>query len=231
MSHYFTNDNIQSNEKIIKCKINNISFSFYTDNNVFSKKGLDFGTRSLLENLEVEKLHGDILDFGCGYGPIGIYISKIKNIKVDMIDINLRSIELVKKNALLNNTAINVFESNLYENIKGKYDFIISNPPIRVGKKILYEILFDASKHLKENGELWIVVNKNQGAKTILKDLEKKYKVTLINKNKGFYIIKAQNQLTNWKDFGKIINWLYVLIFISTLFVKIVYGVRKWLIQ
>ncbi len=197
MSHYFTNDNIQSNEKIIKCKINNISFSFYTDNNVFSKKGLDFGTRSLLENLEVEKLHGDILDFGCGYGPIGIYISKIKNIKVDMIDINLRSIELVKKNALLNNTAINVFESNLYENIKGKYDFIISNPPIRVGKKILYEILFDASKHLKENGELWIVVNKNQGAKTILKDLEKKYKVTLINKNKGFYIIKAQNQLTN----------------------------------
>lgn len=197
MSHYFTNDNIQSNEKVIKCKINNISFSFYTDNNVFSKKGLDFGTRSLLENLEVEKLHGDILDFGCGYGPIGIYISKIKNIKVDMIDINLRSIELVKKNALLNNTAINVFESNLYENIKGKYDFIISNPPIRVGKKILYEILFDASKHLKENGELWIVVNKNQGAKTILKDLEKKYKVTLINKNKGFYIIKAQNQLTN----------------------------------
>lgn len=197
MSHYFTNDNIQSNEKIIKCKINNISFSFYTDNNVFSKKGLDFGTRSLLENLEIEKLHGDILDFGCGYGPIGIYISKIKNIKVDMIDINLRSIELVKKNALLNNTTINVFESNLYENIKEKYDFIISNPPIRVGKKILYEILFDASKHLKENGELWIVVNKNQGAKTILKDLEKKYKVTLIDKNKGFYIIKAQNQLTN----------------------------------
>lgn len=197
MSHYFTNDNIQSNERIIKCKINNISFSFYTDNNVFSKKGLDFGTRSLLENLEIEKLHGDILDFGCGYGPIGIYISKIKNIKVDMIDINLRSIELVKKNALLNNTTINVFESNLYENIKGKYDFIISNPPIRVGKKILYEILFDASKHLKENGELWIVVNKNQGAKTILKDLEKKYKVTLIDKNKGFYIIKAQNQLTN----------------------------------
>ncbi len=197
MSHYFTNDNIQSNERIIKCKINNISFSFYTDNNVFSKKGLDFGTRSLLENLEIEKLHGDILDFGCGYGPIGIYISKIKNIKVDMIDINLRSIELVKKNALLNNTTINVFESNLYENIKGKYDFIISNPPIRVGKKILYEILFDASKHLKENGELWIVINKNQGAKTILKDLEKKYKVTLIDKNKGFYIIKVQNQLTN----------------------------------
>lgn len=197
MSHYFTNDSIESNEQIISCKINDISFSFYTDNGVFSKKGLDFGTRSLLENLDIENLKGDILDFGCGYGPIGIYISKIKNIQVDMVDINLRSISLTKKNALLNNVEINAFESNIYENINKKYDFIISNPPIRVGKKILYEILFDASKYLKDDGELWIVINKDQGAKTVLKDLQKKYKVELINKNKGFYIIKAQNQLTN----------------------------------
>lgn len=197
MSHYFTNDSIESNEQIISCKINDISFSFYTDNGVFSKKGLDFGTRSLLENLDIENLKGDILDFGCGYGPIGIYISKIKNIQVDMVDINLRSISLTKKNALLNNVEINAFESNIYENINKKYDFIISNPPIRVGKKILYEILFNASKYLKDDGELWIVINKDQGAKTVLKDLKEKYKVELINKNKGFYIIKAQNQLTN----------------------------------
>ena len=197
MSHYFTNDSIESNEQIISCKINDISFSFYTDNGVFSKKGLDFGTRTLLENLDIENLKGDILDFGCGYGPIGIYISKIKNIKVDMVDVNLRSISLTKKNALLNKVEINTFESNIYENINKKYDFIISNPPIRVGKKILYEILFDASKYLKDDGELWIVINKDQGAKTVLKDLQKKYKVELRNKNKGFYIIKAQNQLTN----------------------------------
>ena len=197
MSHYFTNDDIKSEEQKIVCQINDTPFSFFTDNGVFSKKGLDFGTRSLLENLDIDNLKGDILDFGCGYGPIGIYISKIKNIKVDMIDINLRSIELVKKNALLNKVNVNVFESNIYENVDKKYDFIISNPPIRVGKKILYKILFDASKHLKENGELWIVINKDQGAKTVLKDLESKYKVELIKKNKGFYIIKAQNQLTN----------------------------------
>lgn len=193
MSHYFTNDNIESNEKEIKCLINNHEFTFITDNGVFSKKGLDFGTRTLLENLDLEKLKGNILDFGCGYGPIGIYISKLKNIKVDMIDINLRSIELAKKNAKLNKADINVFYSNLYENIDKKYDFIISNPPIRVGKKILYQILFEAKKHLNKDGEVWIVINKDQGAKSIAKDLANEYKVEIINKNKGFYIIKAKN--------------------------------------
>lgn len=192
MSHYFINEELDSNEKIVNCKINDIDFKFITDNGVFSKHGLDFGTRSLLENLDIDNINGNVLDFGCGYGPIGIYISKVKNIKVDMVDINLRSIELAKKNALLNKVSVNIFESDIYKNIDKKYDFIISNPPIRVGKEILYKILFDASNYLNSNGELWIVINKNQGAKSILKDLEKKYNVELVNKNKGFYIIKAK---------------------------------------
>lgn len=192
MAHYFTNEKQESNEKNTKCFISGNEFSFVTDNGVFSKKGLDFGTRTLLANLDIDNIHGDVLDFGCGYGPIGIYISKIKNIKVDMIDINLRSINLAKQNALKNNVDVNVFYSDIYHNVNKKYDFIISNPPIRVGKKILYKILFDAKKYLKKNGELWIVINKDQGAKSTMKDLEKEYKVSLINKNKGFYIIKAK---------------------------------------
>lgn len=192
MAHYFTNENLPSDEKEFKCKIKNETFTFITDNGVFSKTGLDFGTRTLLENLDLDKLSGDVLDFGCGYGPIGIFISKIKNIKVDMIDINLRSIELSKKNSELNKVDTNVFYSDIYENITKKYDFIISNPPIRVGNEILYKILFEAKKYLKNNGELWIVINKNQGAKTIMKKLEEIYDVKLITKNKGFYIIKSK---------------------------------------
>ena len=192
MAHYFTNENIRSEEKKTYCIIKNVNFSFITDNGVFSKTGLDFGTRSLLENLDIENLKGDILDFGCGYGPIGIFISKIKNICVDMLDINLRSIELSKKNSELNNVKTNVFYSNLYENVDKKYDYIIYNTPIRVGNDILYKILFGAKEHLKKDGELWIVINKNQGAKTIMKKLENDYEVTLVTKNKGFYIIKAK---------------------------------------
>lgn len=193
MEHYFTNNtNLKSEEKKVKVKINNNDFIFLVDNGVFSKKGLDFGTRTLLESLPINEINGEILDFGCGYGPIGIYISKLTNSNVDMIDINERSLNLAIKNAKLNNVNVNIFKSNIYENITKKYNYIISNPPIRVGKEILYKILFEAKKYLLEDGEMWIVINKNQGAKSLCKDLEKEYKVEIINKNKGFYIIKSK---------------------------------------
>ena len=193
MEHYFTNNtNLKSEEKKVKVKINNTNFIFLVDNGVFSKKGLDFGTRTLLESLPIDKINGNILDFGCGYGPIGIYLSKVTNSNVDMIDINERSLNLANKNAKLNNVNVNIFKSNIYENITKKYNYIISNPPIRVGKEILYKILFEAKNYLSEDGEMWIVVNKNQGAKSLCKDLEKEYKVEIINKNKGFYIIKSK---------------------------------------
>ena len=193
MSHYFTNDEIKSNEKIYVTKINDIELKFYTDNGVFSKNKLDFGTRTLLENLEIDRFRGKILDFGCGIGPIGIYLSLKTKEKIDMIDINKRSISLAIKNSKLNNANTNNFESNIYEKINKKYDFIVSNPPIRVGNEVLYKILFEAKEHLNENGELWIVINKDQGAKTITKKLEQFYDVTIVEKNKGFYVIKAVN--------------------------------------
>lgn len=193
MSYYFTNDDtLKSEEKSVIVKINNQDFTFITDNGVFSKKGLDFGTRTLLLNLP--KLSGRILDFGCGYGPIGIYVKKNNDCNVDMVDINQRSINLALKNAKLNEVEVNAFESDIYLSVTGKYNYIISNPPIRVGKEKLYKILFEAQNHLYKNGELWIVINKDQGAKSVLKDLEKAYETTLIAKNKGFYVIKATNR-------------------------------------
>lgn len=193
MSHYFTNDNIKSNEQKKKVIINNHEFIFTTDNGVFSKKGLDFGTRVLLETLEVNKMKGKVLDFGCGYGPIGIYLALNQELEVHMIDINRRSLELARKNVDLNHVNVTIYESDIYSNVHCKFDYIISNPPIRVGKKILYQILFDAKKYLNKNGELWIVVNKGQGAKSLIKDLEQTYKVEVKNKVSGFYIIRAIN--------------------------------------
>jgi 16S rRNA (guanine1207-N2)-methyltransferase len=187
MSHYFTNDNIDSKEVKTKCVISDYEFSFITDNGVFSKRGLDFGTRSLL--LSLKDISGDVLDFGCGYGPIGIFLKKKFDCNVDMIDINKRAIGLAIKNAALNNVSVNVFSSNIYDSVTKKYDFIITNPPIRVGKKILHKILFDAKKYLKENGKVFFVIHKDQGAKTLAKVLEKEYKVEIVDKNKGFYVI------------------------------------------
>ncbi len=192
MAHYFENDDtLKSKERQILVKINNINFSFLTDYGVFSKNGLDFGTRTLLETLDTSKISGKVLDFGCGYGPIGIYIAKTTNSEVHMIDINRRVLGLARKNVSLNHVNVNIYESNIYEKVTEQFDYIISNPPIRVGKEILYKILFEAKEHLKENGELWIVVNKDQGAKSLVKDLEKEYSVEIKNKKKGFYIIQC----------------------------------------
>lgn len=192
MNQYFeNNENLKSEIQIKKVKIKNNDFEFMTDNGVFSKKGLDFGTRSLLETIDTNAITGNVLDFGCGYGPIGIYIASMTNAHVHMIDINRRSLKLARKNVNLNHVNVTIYESNIYENVTEKFDYIISNPPIRVGKTILYKILFEAKEHLNKNGKLIIVINKDQGAKSVMKDLEKEYQVHLLDKNKGFYIIEA----------------------------------------
>ena len=193
MAHYFENDeSVKSEEKKISAIINGTMLTFWTDNNVFSKNGLDFGTRTLLECIDVMEINGKILDFGCGYGPIGIYLAK-HNLDVDMIDINVRALELSRKNAMLNKVKVNIYESDIYQNVNSKYNFIITNPPIRVGKEILYKILFEARNYLHADGHLILVVHKDQGAKSLAKDLATNYQVKILQKNKGFYVIACQN--------------------------------------
>ena len=194
MAFYFDKDtNVESREVTTRAEIDGKLYTFKTDNNVFSKKGLDFGTRTLLESIDIENISGDVLDFGCGYGPIGIYIKSNTEANVDMIDVNLRALNLAKTNASINKVDVNIFESDIYSNVEKKYDYIITNPPIRVGKKILYEILIKAKEYLKEEGHLIFVINKDQGAKSTMKDMEEYYSVNLLEKNKGFYVIDCQN--------------------------------------
>ncbi len=193
MAYYFDkNTETKSNEKTVHINIANKMYAFITDNNVFSKKGLDFGTRTMLECLDLNKVNGDILDFGCGYGPVGIYIKSNTDSNVDMIDINERALNLAKKNAKLNRVDVNIFESDIYSNVTKKYDYIITNPPIRVGKEILYKILVDAKDHLKENGKLIFVINKDQGAKSTMEYLKSYYDVNILDKNKGFYVFQCE---------------------------------------
>ena len=192
MDHYFTNNITKSNLQKKEIKVNNKIFNFYTDNGVFSKKGLDFGTRNLIDALLKESISGDVLDLGCGYGSIGIILSSFFNINVDMVDVNLRALHLSKMNKKENDTKnVNIFESNIYENINKKYDFIITNPPIRAGKEVYYKFITQGKDYLKENGSLYFVINKDQGAKSIIKDMQKYYNVEVILKNKGFFVIKC----------------------------------------
>ena len=198
MSHYFTNEKLKSEIKKVLIKIEDKTFTFNTDLGVFSKKGLDFGSRTLINVLLKENLSGDLLDVGCGYGTIGIILSAFFSLNTDMIDVNKRAVHLTEMNIKENNVKnCNAFVSDVYQEVSKKYDYIITNPPIRAGKEVVYKILFEASKHLKENGALYFVINKNQGALSAKRDLEKVASVEILEKSKGFYIMKATFGLTN----------------------------------
>ena len=192
LAQYFDNVDLKSEIRKFNVDILNYHLVFNSDNGVFCKEHLDFGTRLLLENITWNEVDGDILDIGCGYGPIGIIAFKITGNSVTMCDVNKRALHLARMNAKENQVNANILESNCYENIDGIFDTIITNPPIRAGKKILYEILFGAKEHLTDNGKLFLVIHKDQGAKSLIKDLEKLYNVEVLEKNKGFFVIKCK---------------------------------------
>ena len=191
MNHYFTNEEVKSELRRINVNISDKKFVFNVDNGVFSKKGLDFGSRRMIEALLTESLSGKALDVGCGYGPIGIILSSFFNLSFDMIDVNKRAVHLCEMNIKENKVNCNTFVSDIYENVNKKYDFIVTNPPIRAGKEIVYKILFEAKDYLLPGGVLYFVVNKNQGAKSMVRDLSKVAKVDVLKNNKGFFVIKC----------------------------------------
>ena len=191
MSQYFDNDkNIKSERKIIKFNFDNKVFSIYSDNGVFSKDRFDYGTRVLLNSVDIDKLFGNVLDLGCGLGVVGIILGTFnKGINIDMVDINERAIDLAKNNLVLNNIKANVFVSDIYSNIDNKYDFIITNPPIRAGKNVIRGFLLGSYDYLKDDGILYFVMRKDHGVKSMIKELSVKFNTSIVNKDKGFYVV------------------------------------------
>ena len=191
MDHYFTNsENLKSEIKYLHYSYNEEDFTFLSDNGVFSKSHLDYGSKYLLETF-LKNYHdsGSVLDVGCGYGFMGLVIAKVLSSSVTMVDVNKRALHLAERNASENKIKnVQILESNVYENVTGKYDVIITNPPVRAGKKVLIDILEGAKEHLNENGSLWYVLRKDQGAKSMEKYLEKIYKIENVSKSNGFYI-------------------------------------------
>ena len=179
MSHYFSEvQDVKSSKKIINYEIKNENFEFLTDNGVFSKTKIDFGTDVMLqtflnENKKLENIR--ILDIGCGYGVVSVVLKKFfEKTKILSTDVNERALELTKENIQKNNRTddFEVRKSFVFDNISESFDVILSNPPIRAGKQVIFEIYEKSFFHLNKNGEFYCVIQTKHGAKSTKKKLE-----------------------------------------------------------
>ncbi|WP_026693313.1 class I SAM-dependent methyltransferase [Peribacillus kribbensis] len=196
--HYYTQSpNTESNPQYWPYTLRNKEFKFKTDNGVFSKKEVDFGSRLLIETFKPnEDVDGNLLDVGCGYGPIGLSLaSELEQAEVHMIDVNQRAIELSKENARINHVAnVLIYESDKLGQVKNR-DFasILTNPPIRAGKKVVHEILEQSYEKLAPGGELWVVIQKKQGAPSAMEKMENLFgNVEAVERKKGYYILLSK---------------------------------------
>ena len=194
MEHYFTNNpTSKSEERMLDYKIEDKTIKFISDNGVFSKEHVDIATNFMLNVLIKEDLKGKLLDLGCGYGTIGITLSKFFDIELTMLDINERALNLAKRNCELNQVKdATILESDGMEKVTGKFDVIITNPPIRAGKNVIYKMYEDAEQHLEEGGSFYLVINKKHGAPSTKEFLIKVFgNCEILDKKAGFNVMKC----------------------------------------
>ena len=194
--HYFSEKpSARSDRRIVETRLRGKTFAFVTDAGVFSKQGVDFGSRLLIETMAIEP-DDEVLDAGCGYGPIGLTAAWLaERGRAVLVDVNERAVELAKENARLNRiTNVEVLQSDLFEKLDGKrFTKILTNPPIRAGKQVVYRLFEQAFDHLRPGGELWVVIQNKQGAPSALDKLESVYgDVEEMERDKGYRVFRAR---------------------------------------
>ena len=192
MEHYFTDNPLRKeNRKEISFRFLANLETFVSDDGVFAKSTLDFGSRLLLETLMKENVEGDVLDLGCGIGYIGILLKKsFPQISLTMSDVNSLAVTLARENSARYGQNNNTVVSDGFAEIDDHFDIIVSNPPIRTGKKNIYSLFAQSLDHLKPAGRLYLVIRQKQGAESavrFLKTLSEKTEV--IEKKNGYWII------------------------------------------
>ena len=175
----------------LRVRLLDTPMTFLTDAGVFSKMMVDYGSQVLLNTLDLES-DKTLLDVGCGYGPLGLTLGKVFGVQATLIDINSRALDLARANAEKNQVKARIFQSNIYEEVEGNFDYIVSNPPIRAGKSVVHEIIKGAFRHLEDQGSLTIVIQKKQGAPSAKAKMEEVFgNCQILKKDKGYYILES----------------------------------------
>lgn len=195
MSHYYTpNPDTEHNIKLVETALRGRVMRFYTDTGVFSKAEVDYGSRVLIETMVIPP-GASVLDMGCGWGPIGISAALLNPTgQILMVDVNERALALAARNATLNGAEnATVAQSNAFSNLAERtFDVVLTNPPIRAGKDLIFNMYEGAAKHLNPGGSLWVVIQKKQGAPSTEKKLNELFSSVYIReRDKGYHIFEA----------------------------------------
>ena len=168
------------------------TLEFETDAGVFSKQHIDPGSELLCRSLP-PTLGGDVLDMGCGWGAMTVLtLAAHPQVRMTMADINERALELARQNVAANGMQAAALLSDGFAAIEGEFDAVITNPPIRAGKAVIYGMFEDAKAHLRAGGALYLVIRKQQGAPSALKFLKTLYdSAEVIARDGGYWIIRC----------------------------------------
>jgi 16S rRNA (guanine1207-N2)-methyltransferase len=195
--HYYSQrPTTAADRQVLDAELRGFRFQLTSDAGVFSKGGVDYGSRVLIEHMEIPAA-ARILDVGCGYGPIGLTAAKLApEGHAVLIDINERAVELARLNAEANGiTNVSFAQSDRLAAVEGqRFDVILTNPPIRAGKAVVHRIFEEAKESLLPGGALWIVIQRKQGAPSArarLEELFGEHAVDEIGKDKGYRIFRA----------------------------------------
>jgi 16S rRNA (guanine1207-N2)-methyltransferase len=194
-SHYFeARPAVPPRPRLVRLKTGDIDLQLQADRGVFGSRAVDLGTLVLLREAPPPPDRGDLLDLGSGYGPIAITLARRSpQAKVWAIDVNERALELTKANAETAGTT-NV-EAGLPEQVPAevRFDAIYSNPPVRVGKQPLHELLTRWLPRLKPGAAAYLVVQRNLGSDSLQKWLnENGFQATRLKSKKGYRIIEVK---------------------------------------
>jgi 16S rRNA (guanine1207-N2)-methyltransferase len=197
--HYFTSEPTSVHREIaIEVELRGVRLKLQSDAGVFSKNRIDTGTRLLVESLRLGPGCRQVLDLGCGYGPIGLTIAKLlPQARVYMSDVNERAVELARLNASANQIGNTVIKSGegLTPFAGERFDLIVTNPPIRAGKQVIYGMIDAACPALTEAGWFVAVIATKQGAKSYERKLETVFgNVAEWEKDGGYRIVASQKR-------------------------------------
>lgn len=193
--HYYTaRPEAAHDEHRFTATLRGTPYTFITDAAVFSRERVDFGSQLLIETMEIPE-SAVVLDLGCGYGPVGTVAARLAHRgRAYLVDVNERAAELAHRNLAENGIAnAEVRVGDGLAPVQGTaFDAILTNPPIRAGKAVIYRLVDEAHQALRPGGSLWVVIQTKQGAPSMKRRLQALFgEVEDAARQAGYHVFRA----------------------------------------